>query len=122
MSSILTAALLKLIEDSATAATILIEGLARDELLRSRLTRAEVLRQLQALAASAAQMPPAERREMPELDWAGWDALRPRFDAAPGETLDEALWFACTSLVPATLLWLRVYRQSQPALFQMSVA
>lgn len=25
------------------------------------------------------------------------------------DTLDEALWFACESLVPATLLWLRVY-------------
>lgn len=39
---------------------------------------------------------------------------------APGPQLDEALWFATTSLVPALLLWLRVYRQGQPELFRMS--
>lgn len=37
-----------------------------------------------------------------------------------GNALDEALWFACESLVPATLLWLRVYQQSQPELFRMA--
>ena len=30
---------------------------------------------------------------------------------------DEALWFAVRSLVPATLMWLRVYRESNPELF-----
>ena len=35
------------------------------------------------------------------------------------DTLDETLWFACEALVPATLLWLRVYQQSQPELFRM---
>jgi len=30
------------------------------------------------------------------------------------------LWFACESLVPATLLWLRFYQHSQPALFRMT--
>jgi hypothetical protein len=34
--------------------------------------------------------------------------------------LDEALWFACEAMVPATLLWLRVYRQNQPELFRMA--
>jgi hypothetical protein len=43
-----------------------------------------------------------------------------RFAAPPGVALDEALWFAVQALVPATLLWLRVYQQSQPELFRMA--
>ena len=89
-------------------------------MLRSRLTRAEVLRQLTTLANSAQQVDADLRRDMPELDWSGWDTLRPRFSAGPGAALDEALWFACESVVPATLLWLRVYQQSHPALFRMT--
>ena len=119
MSPILNSALLSLMEQAGISIATLIEGLAQDELLRSRLTRAEVLRQLKTLADSAAQVGPAARREMPELDWTGWDAVRPRFSAPAGEPLDEALWFACESLVPATLLWMRVYQQSQPELFRM---
>ncbi len=114
-------ALLALIEQAGTGIATLIEGLARDELLRSRLTRAEVLRQLRTLADSAGQVPPALRGEMPEIDWPGWDAMRARLKAPPGPVLDEVLVFACESLVPATLLWLRVYRTSRPALFRMGV-
>ena len=120
MASLITTALLGLIEQAGTAIATLIEGLERDDLLRSRLTRGEVLRQLKTLADSAGQVEPAARAEMPELDWTGWDAMRPRFSSPPGEPLDEALWFACESLVPATLLWLRVYQQSQPVLFRMA--
>jgi hypothetical protein len=120
MSSLFMPALLALIEQSATAIATVIEGLERDELLRSRLTRAEVLRQLKTLAASAAQAPVDSRQAMPELDWAVWDTLRVRFDSPPGPVLDEALWFACESLVPATLLWLRVYQQHQPELFRLT--
>ncbi len=120
MAQIIHSALLSLIEQAGTSVAILTEGLARDELLRSRLTRFEVLRQLNTLADSAAQVDPAERSRMPELDWDGWDAMRLRFLCPAGQALDEALWFACESLVPATLLWLRVYQQSQPELFRMA--
>ena len=120
MTHIINSALLGLMEQAGTAIATLVEGLERDELLRSRLTRAEVLRQLKTLADSVGQLEPATRDEMPELDWTGWDALRPRFSGLIGESLDEALWFACESLVPATLLWLRVYQQSQPTLFRMA--
>lgn len=118
-SGIMNSALLKLIEQAGTAIATLIEGLEQKELLRSRLTRAEVQRQLKILADSAAQVPPSARADMPELDWSGWDAMRTRFAAPAGEALDEALWFACEALVPATLLWLRVYQQSQPESFRM---
>ncbi|MBH1957062.1 hypothetical protein [Polaromonas sp.] len=120
MTSLITTALLGLIEQAGTAIATLTEGLERNELLRSRLTRTEVLRQLKLLADSVAQLEPAARSEMPELDWSGWDAMCPRFSGPPGEPLDDALWFACESLVPATLLWLRVYQQSQPMLFRMT--
>jgi hypothetical protein len=120
MTHILNTARLGLIEQAGTAVAILVEGLARDELLRSRLTRAEVLRQLKTLADSAAEVTPKARADMPELDWTGWDAMRLHFSAPPGAALDDALWFACESLVPATLLWLRVYQQSQPELFRMA--
>jgi uncharacterized protein with HEPN domain len=120
MTHIINSALLALIEQAGTAVAILVEGLARDELLRSRLTRAEVLRQLKTLADSAAQVNPGARADMPELDWSGWDAMGARFAAPPGVALDEALWFAVQALVPATLLWLRVYQQSQPELFRMA--
>ena len=120
MTSIINSALLSLMEQAGISIATLIEGLEQSELLRSRLTRAEVLRQLRTLADSAGQVAPAARADMPELDWAGWDAMLPRFSAPAGEALDDALWFACASLVPATLLWLRVYQQSQPELFRMS--
>jgi uncharacterized protein with HEPN domain len=107
-------------EQAGIAVATLIEGLGREELLRSRLTRSEVLRQLKLLADSATQVEPAMREAMPELDWSGWDAMRIRFAAPVGEALDDILWFACGSLMPATLLWLRFYQQSQPELFRMA--
>ncbi|MBT9549422.1 MAG: hypothetical protein IV088_01125 [Hydrogenophaga sp.] len=118
----LHSALLGLIQGACEAVLILVEQLPREELMRSRLTRGEVLRQLVTLAASVAQIEPEQRATMPELDWSGWALMRVQLAGPPGETLDEALWFASQSLVPATLLWLRVYRQSQPDLFRMSLA
>lgn len=76
MTHIINSALLGLIEQAATAVATLVEGLEQNELLRSRLTRAEVLRQLKTLADSVGQIEPAARAEMPELDWDGWDAMR----------------------------------------------
>jgi uncharacterized protein with HEPN domain len=119
---LLHSALLGLIQSACESVLILIEQLPREELMRSRLTRAEVQRQLATLAASVAQIEPEQRATMPELDWSGWALMRVQLAGPPGETLEEALWFASQSLVPATLLWLRVYRQSQPELFRMSLA
>ncbi|MBW8470451.1 MAG: hypothetical protein K0M67_19460 [Thiobacillus sp.] len=118
----LHSALLGLIQSACESVLILVEQLPREELMRSRLTRGEVQRQLATLAASVAQIEPEQRATMPELDWSGWALMRVQLAGPPGETLDEALWFASQSLVPATLLWLRVYRQSQPELFRMSLA
>lgn len=119
MTGIATSALLGLIEQSGLAVVTLAEGLDEADLRRSRLTRAELLRHLRVLARGAVSVLPSAREDMPELDWDGWRSMSLRLQADHGEDVDEALWFAVSSLVPATLLWLRVYRQSQPALFVM---
>jgi uncharacterized protein with HEPN domain len=112
----ITAPMLTLVEAAGEAVLTLTEGLQQGELLRSRLTRAEVQR-LQRLADTLADAPDALRQLMPEIDWAGWRATRLALPDA-GAQQDEALWFAVRSLVPATLSWLRVYRRSHPHLFQ----
>ena len=113
----ITAPMLQLTNDAGEAVLVLTEGLQRSELLRSRLTRVEVQRQLLRLADTLADAPDALRHLMPEIDWAGWRATRLALPVH-GEQQDEALWFAVQSLVPATLSWLRVYRAEQPALFE----
>lgn len=106
-------AMLQLIRDCGEGTLVLVEGLAEDELLRSRLTRAEVQRQLGVMAGTLASLSPEVQAAMPEIDWAAWRATGPAL-AQPGAAQDQALWFAVRSLVPATLLWLRVYGQPRP--------
>jgi uncharacterized protein with HEPN domain len=110
------AAMLKLIQDCGEGVLVLVEGLAQDEFLRSRLTRPEVQRQLGLMAGTLASLSPAAQAALPEIDWAGWRAFTV-VRGLPAEARDDALWFAVSALVPATLLWLRMYQQSQPELF-----
>lgn len=112
-------ALLGVAEQAGLDVLTLAENLSRDELLRSRLTREEVQRQLRAIADALSALRPELRRAMPEIDWSGWEHLRSALAATAGEALDEALWFAVESLTPALLLWLRIHRRSQPELFAM---
>lgn len=120
MSHIATSALLGLIQQSGLAVMTLTEGLDEADLRRLRLTRAEVLRHLQVLARSMLDLSPYARESMPELDWDGWCSLALHLRHSSGDGMEEAMWFAVSALVPASLLWLRVYRQSQPRLFLMS--
>lgn len=112
----ITAPMLNLIRDAAEAVIVMTDDVTESELLRSRLTREEVRRQVALMADTLQSLPEAVRGAMPEVDWAGWRAARSCLDA-PGAAQDEALWFCARSLVPATLSWLRVYRQSHPTLF-----
>ena len=112
----ITAPILKLTNEAGEAVMILTEGLQRSELLRSRLTRTEVLRQVLKLAVTLSDASDTLRHLMPEIDWAGWRATRLALPVA-GDRQDDALWFAVRSLVPATLSWLRVYRTERPELF-----
>ncbi|MFP3801442.1 MULTISPECIES: hypothetical protein [Paraburkholderia] len=112
---------LSIVEQSVVVVMTLVEGLARDDLLRSRLTRTEVHRQLVRLAGGAAGVSARIRGAMPEIDWEGWQLMQVQLALPPGLELDDALWFACESLAPATLLWLRLHRQRQGTLFQMTI-
>lgn len=115
------AALLGLVEQGATDILTLTENLDPDELLRTRLTRGEVMRRLRQIGACLLELEADGRERLPELDWAGWRTLGALLDGREGVQRDEAITFACSSLVPATLLWLRVHRQSQPELFRLAL-
>lgn len=108
--------LLAQIERACEGVMILTEGLARDEFLGTRLTRAEVVRQIKTIADGADRLSQQTRKDLAEPDWAGWAAADRRL-ATPGAEAEETLWFAVTALAPATLMWLRVYRAHQPKLF-----
>ena len=116
------AALLKTIDETGVAVLTLTEGLEDSELLASRLTRGEVERQFKLLAMAASGLPETWRSQLPEVDWDGLQGCAITLDGPRGAELDEALVFAARSLVPATLMWLRVYRQQQPQLFAMTIA
>ena len=113
----LNASLLSIIEEAGVAVLTLTEGLEKDEFLASRLTRAEVLRQVRIISASTGNVPPPTQALLPEVEWRGWQSVAQQLDDGPAAQ-GETLWFAVRSLVPATLMWLRVYRQNQPQVFQ----
>lgn len=113
----LNASLLSIIEEAGVAVLTLTEGLEKDEFLASRLTRPETQRHLKIMGESAASLPPTMRPLLAEVDWSGWQIVARQL----GENSDaeqEALWFAVRALVPATLMWLRVYRTNQPEVFE----
>jgi uncharacterized protein with HEPN domain len=112
----ITAPMLSLIQESGEAVLTLIDSLEEEEFLRSRLTREEVRRQLLQLAETLLWLPEPAREIMAEIDWGGWRAARLAMETS-GRAQDDALWFAARSLVPATLSWMRVYRQERPDLF-----
>lgn len=112
----LDAAILAIIEEAGVNVLTLTEGLEEAEFLSSRLTRAEVGRQLGVMTGVAAKLSAQTRSQLPELDWEGWEGAAKQL--GPGSVVsDQALWFAVRSLVPATLMWLRVYRNNMPDLF-----
>lgn len=117
----LNASLLSLIEDAGIAVLTLTEGLEKDEFLSSRLTRAETLRQVRVMSNAAASVPSQTRAVLAEVDWGGWHTISRQLGTHRA-TEQEALWFAVRSLVPATLMWLRLYRKNQPEVFEYKPA
>lgn len=115
----LNASLLSIIEEAGIAVLILTEGLEEEEFRNSRLTRAEVGRQVKVMTGLAGKLPPRTCTLMAEVDWAGWATVARQLNE-PGWTAEDALWFAARSLIPATVMWLRVYRKNQPELFDFA--
>ena len=111
----INAAMVAIIEESGSAVLTLTEGLEEVEFLRSRLTRPEVRRQVQAIAATTANLPAELQSQLPEIDWDGWAATARQLRS--GDDDGAILWSVATALIPATLTWLRVYRHNQPNLF-----
>ena len=112
----IAAAMLRTVAECGEGVLVIVDGLTDDDLRRSRLTRVEVQRLVLLIAHTLAALPEAARRAMPEIDFAGWKSAALAIETVPCER-DDTLWFAAHSLVPATLSWLRVYRQEQPGLF-----
>jgi uncharacterized protein with HEPN domain len=114
----LNASLLSIIDEAGVAVLTLTEGLEQDEFLASRLTRMETRRQVKVMGESAANLPLQMQTLLAEVDWAGWHTVACQLGVADKEAEQDALWFAVRSLVPATLMWLRVYRKEQPEIFE----
>ncbi len=113
---IFDAALLSIIEEAGIGVLTLTEGLEQDEFFASRLTRLETQRQLNMMCTSITAMPAPAQTMLAEIDWAGWKMVARQLESA-GNDAQQTEWFAVQSLVPATLMWLRVYRSNQPELF-----
>lgn len=108
--------MLKVIQDAGEGVLVLLDNVEAAEFRRSRLTRQEVLRLLGLMADTLTALPCATRQAMPEIDWGSWRSLQHGL-ASTTLDADELGWDAAHSLVPVTLTWMRVYRRSEPALF-----
>jgi uncharacterized protein with HEPN domain len=111
------AAMLTLIEDTGEGVLVLVDNVETDEFRRSRLTRQEVRRLLGLMAETLLSLSAAARAAMPEIDWGGWRSVQQGLHSGRVDGT-ELCWDAAHGLVPATLTWLRVYRRSEPALFE----
>lgn len=117
--TLLSGALLGILEEAGMAIMTLTEGSEPEEFFASRITQQEVLRQMRIMAETAASISEELKQKMPEIDWAGWYVLYSQL-AGQGGFERDALWFAVRSLVPATLLWMRVYRKELPEIFSIT--
>jgi uncharacterized protein with HEPN domain len=113
----LTGALLGIIEDAGKAVLTLTEGVDDATLFSLRLTREESVRQLLVIADTATNLPAGARETLAAVDWDGW-AVTARVLRGPySGAARDALSFGVRSMVPATLMGLRLYRKSHPELF-----
>jgi len=117
--TVLSGAMLGILEETGLALLTLTEGVEAEEFFASRLTQHEVLRQMRTMVETANNVPDELKHKMLEIDWAGWSVLGMQLKVAGGFERD-ALWFAVRSLVPATLMWLRVFRKDAPELFSLT--
>lgn len=117
--TLLTGAQLGILEESGMAILTMTEGIEPEEFFASRITQQEVLNQLRVMTETAANVSNELKVEMAEVDWAGWSVLNLQLTMAGGFERD-ALWFAVQSMIPATLMWLRVYRKNSPELFSLA--
>lgn len=114
--TMVSGALLGIIEGACEDILILVENVEPEDFFASTLTQREAIRQIRIITESAANLPDDVKRKTKEIDWAGWQVLLAQVKTSGGFERD-AIWFAIRSMVPATLMWLRVFKQSQPEMF-----
>jgi uncharacterized protein with HEPN domain len=107
------------IEAATSSVLTMMEGLERNELARSRLTRRAVREFLLSATLAVEGLSREARTALPELDFFAWRATRQRLEAGEGVEGDTG-WFAIQALMPTTFEWLRFYRENQPELFAVS--
>ena len=112
----MTGPMLDILEQAGADVLTLTEGLEPEEFFSSHLTQMEALRQIKTMAETVNNLPGELKSQIVEIDWAGWSVLAAQLFTTGGFERD-AVWFGVRSLIPATLLWLRVYRKNQPQLF-----
>ncbi len=116
--TIVSGSLLNIIEEACESVLTLTEEVEPEDFFASRLTQQETIRQIRIIAESAASLPDEFKRKMAEIDWSGWNILLMQVKTSGGFERD-AVWFAVRSMAPATLMWLRVFRNSQPEVFDI---
>lgn len=98
------------VEEAITGALLLCEDVEESAFLRSRLTRQEVTRQVRAASEVLAQLANSSTNCLPaEIDKSAWLALH----GAVQDQDHAQVYRAVQTLLPDTLTWLRVARQSQ---------
>jgi len=113
----LTAALLNIMHESASAIATYTDGMEEADFRASRLFRNEIEKHLLTLADSTSNIPDDIKAKLSEIDWDGWLALARILHGETQEGRTDATWYAMQSQAPATLLALRIYRRTQPELF-----
>jgi uncharacterized protein with HEPN domain len=113
----LTAALLGLMRQLGLDIITLTEELDEGEFFASRLTRIETLRLLASMSQTAADLPEEVRKDMPQIDWDSWLALRAKL-ARPAQHPFQ-IWIAVKELTPMTVHQLNDYRRSKPKMFSI---
>ena len=113
---IMTAAALGAVFEAGENVLTLVDGLQAAEFERSRMTRHEVRRQLLSIANALGILDEEARRRMPEIDWPAWAVIAAALRLQPAD-IDATAWFCASALLPATLMWLQVYRRAEPSLF-----
>jgi len=116
--TLLSGTLLGILQNAGEDILILTEGVDPEEFFASNITQREVIRQLRIMTETVGNLSDKLKQDMIEIDWGGWTVLSAQLMMSSGFDRD-AVWFAIRSLVPATLLWLRVYRQNSPKLFSI---
>ena len=100
---------------AALGLLVALEGGA-DELFASTNTLAAIEDHLFNVAHTLAHLPPVVMLRLPQVDWAGWDAVhRALRDQAPERR--DVVWYAACSLLPATLVLLDQLRAQEPDWF-----